>query len=85
MCVARANHSHELLSAIVVRAADLVRRKGRACGLLCGSFALGTLAFPDRVTVYGASWDTERLSTWLSRELAGFPVEIESILTPAPK
>jgi hypothetical protein len=52
---------------------------------LCGSFAVGTLAFPDRLTVYGASWDTERLSSWLSRELAGFPVEVESILTPAPK
>ena len=85
LCVAKAELTTELQRGIGARAAELLRREGKQRGLLCGSFATGMLAFPDRVTVTGIAWDSAGLERWLSRELGGFPVEVESTLMPAPE
>ena len=86
LCVAAGELTHEVRNGIISRAADLLRREGRRHGLLCTSFGMsgGTADDPNRVTVGATAWDKEKLSHWLSHELAGFPVEIISPLEIEP-
>jgi hypothetical protein len=87
LCVAEGEMTSEVRSGIVSHAADLLRREGRRQGLLCESFGLSSDSShgPTRLSVNAVAWDPAKLSRWLSHELAGFPVHIDSPLVPEPE
>lgn len=86
LCVAAGELTSEVQSGIVAHAADLLRREGRSHGLLCGSFLVsGDISKgPNHVSVSGLAWDAAKLSQWLSHELAGLPVDVNSSLVSEP-
>jgi hypothetical protein len=86
LCVAKGDITSQVQSGIVSHAADLLRREGRRHGLLCESFGMSSdnSNGPNHITVSALAWDPAKLSRWLSHELAGFPVHINSPLVPEP-
>jgi hypothetical protein len=86
LCVAAGELTQEVRNGIIARAANLLRREGRRHGLLCTPFGMsgGSPDDLNRVTVHAPTWDTAKLSRWLSHELAGFPVDVVSPLEPEP-
>ncbi len=86
LCVAKADITSEVQSGIVAHAADLLRRGGRRQGLLCESFLMysDNSNGPNHIAVSVLAWDPAKLSRWLSHELAGFPVHVNSLLVPEP-
>ena len=85
-CVARGEVTREVQSGIVARAVDLLRHEGRQQGMLCTSFAISSdmSTGSNRISMSGLAWDAAKLSRWLSHELAGFPVNINSPLVAEP-
>ena len=86
LCVAKGDITSEVQSGIVSHAADLLRREGRRQGLLCESFGMSSdnSNGPNHIAVSALAWDPAKLSHWLSHELAGFPVHVNSPLVPEP-
>jgi len=86
LCVAPGELTSEVMSGIVSHAAALLRREGQQHGMLCESFVISSdhSDGPNRISVGALAWDSAKLSRWLSQELAGFPVHIDSPLQPEP-
>jgi hypothetical protein len=86
LCVATGELTHEVQRGIVAHAVDLLRREGRRQGMLCESFSVSSDISNglNRISVSGLAWDPAKLSRWLSNELAGFPVGVDSPLVAEP-
>jgi hypothetical protein len=86
LCVAKGEFTSEVQRGIVSHAVDLLRREGRRQGMLCEHFGISSdnSNGPNRLTVGTLAWDPAKLSRWLTHELAGFPVHINSPLVPEP-
>lgn len=82
VCVGRGTIQRSVQQAISRRAALLLQSEGTQHGRLDCAFVLSFDGTRERLELGTLAWDPVRLATWLSRELAGVPVEVRSQLTP---
>ena len=80
ICVVQGGIDKEIREAIATRGSWLAATEGRKHGLLCRTWAGYFDGAVDELYLGVTAWDRKMFESWLSEELAGFPVRVRSEL-----